>query len=804
MKIREQVQEIIDSRKGQGKYQGNGRLVTIQQKLAFVEQLEKDVNAFEVFLNQIKSDIQQSNGKFADLVEKQPQFANRLLEINLHELKQKIAVQKNELHRLQNRFSRDSVQIAFIGQARQGKSSFLQRISGLNEDTIPSSSATDCTGAISIISNYEGSKKNFFEVEIEYYSVLEFVAAVNNKLLQLFPQSHLSISSLHEIPSLAHRHEFQNLEDDEVRNFKETYIDCFDIYSSLIGHANEVKTDEKVVAELVAKYKMYKSEKDIPADYKIYKTEKKQHSGEVQVFFCKYVAVKVAYITKKFPYADAGNIVLVDTIGLGNAPTEAEDKAKMFDVLKNESDAAVYIYKPSEDGASKNPKAESALLNDLHCELCDYEPEKWLVGVINKKAEDKCAKKGNEYMTYLDYLESIKHTFSAEKVLAWCEIVDAMSEQEVTNKLLIPLLQTIIGNIDAIDSSFMLKADAHAEALYQSYMEICGKVNMLSALFVTNENKKAIFDHEYDNLLLKGQLRAYVDALYAHISEPSLQMIDDLTPFVEDVINYIPKANEIENKLNQGGQYAWSENVYSLYMDNIRSQILSSIKQVSSRSVKTIQSKVQDDIIRLLFDAGALKQIKLKSVSSNMPTKEWFIALIAEKLKLYPTLSSAFQTVADFEMRIEGFLYSKCICACEMLRPEKTKLPALEEGSTIEDKAIIIQQALYAVILEVQQKLYIELGLPIPQGLLSADTTPIEEISQPNLIMWCMADTFQQEIRNGQGAKELEDFYWENANAIWHELIVKGEQMHEAATEWNAWEDCLETLCELNNFKIIN
>ena len=804
MKIREQVQEILDSRKGQGKFEGKGRLSTIQQKLDFVERLESDVNTFEAFLNQIKSEIQQNGGKFADLVEKQPQFANRLLEINLHELKQKIAAQKNKLHRLQNRFSRNSVQIAFIGQARQGKSSFLQRISGLNDDTIPSSSATDCTGAISIISNYEGSKKNFFEVEIEYYSVLEFVSAVNNKLSQLFPQSHLSISSLHEIPSLAHRHEFQNLEDDEVRNFKETYIDCFDIYSSLIGHANEVKTDEKVVAELVAKYKMYKSEKDIPADFKIYKTEKKQHSGEVQVFFCKYVAVKVAYITKKFPYADAGNIVLVDTIGLGNAPTEAEDKAKMFDVLKNESDAAVYIYKPSEDGASKNPKTESVLLNDLHCELCDYEPEKWLVGVINKKAEDKCAKKGNEYMTYLDYLESIKHTFSAEKVLAWCEIVDAMSEQEVTNKLLIPLLQTIIGNIDAIDSSFMLKADAHAEALYQSYMEICGKVNMLSALFVTNENKKAIFDYEYENLLLKGHLRAYVDALYAHISEPSLQMIDDLTPFVEDVINYIPKAYEIENKLNQGGQYAWSENVYSLYMDNIRSQILSSIKQVSSRSVKTIQSKVQDDIIRLLFDAGALKQIKLKSVSSNMPTKEWFIALIAEKLKLYPTLSSAFQTVADFEMRIEGFLYSKCICACDMLRPEKTKLPPMEEGLGIEDKAIIIQQVLYAVILEVQKKLYIELGLPIPQGLLSADTTPIEEISQPNLIMWCMADTFQQEIRNGQGAKELEDFYWENANAIWHELIMKGEQMHEAATEWNAWEGRLETLCEFNNFKIIN
>ena len=65
-----------------------------------------------------------------------------------------------------------------------------------------------------------------------------------------------------------------------------------------------------------------------------------------------------------------------------------------------------------------------------------------------------------------------------------------------------------------------------------------------------------------------------------------------------------------------------------------------------------------------------------------------------------------------------------------------------------------------------------------------------------------MADTFQQEIRNGQGAKELEDFYWENANTIWHELIVKGEQVHETATEWNTWAARMDEACELNNFKV--
>ena len=88
MKIREQVQEIIDSRRGQGKYDGKGRLAMIQQNLDFVESIETEVNGFDLFLNQIKREIQQDNGRFADLVEKQPQFVNRLSEIRLDDLKQ--------------------------------------------------------------------------------------------------------------------------------------------------------------------------------------------------------------------------------------------------------------------------------------------------------------------------------------------------------------------------------------------------------------------------------------------------------------------------------------------------------------------------------------------------------------------------------------------------------------------------------------------------------------------------------------------------------------------------------------------
>ena len=129
MTIKDQVQEIINCRKGLGSYEGRGRLAVIERNLAFVEKLETEVNEFSGFLEKIQVDIHEANNPFADFIDKEPNFLVKLDAIQLHDLKQKIRSQKKELLRLHNRFSRESVQIAFIGQARQGKSRFLQRIS---------------------------------------------------------------------------------------------------------------------------------------------------------------------------------------------------------------------------------------------------------------------------------------------------------------------------------------------------------------------------------------------------------------------------------------------------------------------------------------------------------------------------------------------------------------------------------------------------------------------------------------------------------------------------------------------------
>ena len=60
---------------------------------------------------------------------------------------------RDKLLRLTNRLSRDTINIAVIGRARQGKSRLLQSITGLSSDEIPDGSMEFCTGVRSDIIN---------------------------------------------------------------------------------------------------------------------------------------------------------------------------------------------------------------------------------------------------------------------------------------------------------------------------------------------------------------------------------------------------------------------------------------------------------------------------------------------------------------------------------------------------------------------------------------------------------------------------------------------------------------------------
>ena len=65
----------------------------------------------------------------------------------------KLRALRSDIALLQKRFSRDTLNIAVIGRARQGKSRLLQTITGLGKDEIPDGNLAFCTGVRSDIIN---------------------------------------------------------------------------------------------------------------------------------------------------------------------------------------------------------------------------------------------------------------------------------------------------------------------------------------------------------------------------------------------------------------------------------------------------------------------------------------------------------------------------------------------------------------------------------------------------------------------------------------------------------------------------
>ena len=103
------------------------------------------------------------------------EIVEQLNSINLQELKNKIIKEKQEFNKLIKRFKRETLNIGVVGIARQGKSTLLQSLSGLDNSHIPSSSGLPCTSVQSTIHNHS-EKKTYGKVY--FYSESEFIKEI--------------------------------------------------------------------------------------------------------------------------------------------------------------------------------------------------------------------------------------------------------------------------------------------------------------------------------------------------------------------------------------------------------------------------------------------------------------------------------------------------------------------------------------------------------------------------------------------------------------------------------------------------
>ena len=433
MDIKEKIQEIINHRKGLGTYVGKGHLDEVKKKKDFFLRLIHSVEKFKNFREVALQQITDQTGEYYIMSSENPMFEQCLEDASPNQVIEEAKNALSQIERLEKRFSRDTVNISVVGRARQGKSRLLQSISGLANEVIPASNGGDCTGAKSVITNHVGESY----AHIKFYDELEMIEQIQKYMDAI--GIHRKLTTLAQVPSLKSDIEDFISTQSGVSGKKQSYfehfrkyVDFYDEYKGYVG-TTLVEKDLNQVRKYVAQYGV-----DMQPTYA-------------------YLAVKEAEILTPYPYSDAGKIVLIDTIGLGDTSLGIRDK--MIRTLREDSDAAILVRLPSANG--DGIREEDDELYDLISEAMGAEAlSKWLFLALNV-----CDELGN-----MNSGLAMEKAFKSRKLnFAFLQMLNCGSQQDVEEKLLKPILLYLSDNLSDVDNKMIASANKTFSRCWESY-----------------------------------------------------------------------------------------------------------------------------------------------------------------------------------------------------------------------------------------------------------------------------------------------------------------------------------------------
>ena len=745
MNIADRIQKIVDCRQGRGEYVGRGHIDKVREKKKFFEELLRKLEDYQGFRAMALNQIASENGAYYILSMENPVFRQNIETASPDEAIAHVKSALQELRKLEMRFERDSISISVIGRARQGKSLLLQSISGLADEIIPASNGGDCTGAKSVIVNSSGE----MYAKIFFYNEIELVEQIQRYLDELgIPYK---LGGLSQVPSLntaisrfEERMETKTGREQSLFGHLRKYVEHFDEYKEYVGLVVE-EHDERKIRDYVAQYDVNM----LPTYY--------------------FLAVKEVQIFTEFPFADAGKIVLVDTIGLGDTSLGIRDK--MIRTLRDDSDAAILVRLPNANG--DGIRVEDDELYDLICEAMGKDSlGKWLFFALNV-----CEELGNRNSGKV-----MEQALLSRKLnFAFMTMVNCGDQKDVEEKLLQPVLQYLSENLAEVDNRMMENANMVFEKCYQVFFALCSKVEMLSrSTFMKSLTSGGLFDELYcDDLQLASKLEE-LNVRYKNHEQKCEVIEAEIRKTIRTLASFCPEREDILSKLTSGKLTAHANIVYENLADHFRASISDQFEEINRSIIVNLQEGLKQDIIGILrsADGGKLDAVPLHLDSEDTGNIEWLRAFIAEKLNDYPLVKEAFEGILNYRLNIEGMLEYKVNRCLECLDPEardKFALLDFSEDKTKEEEADRIEQSLLSAV-----------------NLLAGDI--IHEIQELLKIPY---NSFYARIRklreriiySEKGERELKNMYREFATYIWKDKFAAIAKKQGVMEELNGVQD---------------
>ncbi|MBA4192778.1 MAG: hypothetical protein C0467_32845 [Planctomycetaceae bacterium] len=254
------------------------------------------------------------------------------------------------------RFGKNTINIGVAGKARQGKSTILQAISGLDDRVIPTSDGLPCTGAKSRILHRTDDP----HAEIEFYTASEFLREIVHAYYEELGLANPPVTLDEFERGVLSRPHFEKPEQHAVfEKLKELHTGI-SAYRPYLSHSpKRVGLDE--VRDYVS-----------------------QEDGRRR-----YLAVRCANIHVPFPNGDVTGLAIVDLPGLGEIAKGHSEK--LVTSLQREVDAIVLVKLPADTGDDWFAN-DIKVFSEIKKAVPELDLADWLFVVLNLKQDGSNAR----------------------------------------------------------------------------------------------------------------------------------------------------------------------------------------------------------------------------------------------------------------------------------------------------------------------------------------------------------------------------------------------------------------------------
>lgn len=709
------------------------------QKVPMLEQAKRELDELAQQLDALRSmanDTVEAENVPDDFREVTANVANQV-----SNLQQDIMELLPKFTNITERFRKKTINIGVAGNARQGKSTVLQHISGLTDQEIPTSDKLPCTGAKSKIHHFEGDPY----AHIEFYSADEFFRDIISPYFQ----------------------DFQRL------NFPRVY--SLSEFEKPLPQLNLAQSSEPVSDE--AKYKkLAEIHQAFPTFKHVLSTEKTIPLAEIREYVTQekklYLAVKTAYIYTRFPNHDVSGLCFVDLPGMEAAQYHEQ---KLAVSLKQEVDAVIFLKRPDPSG-DQWQKADYAVLNMIASSAPEIELSNWLFIVLNEMESPS-----NAHLLPLLKDDAPNTARQSNMLVSNCK------RSEGSESVFETVLRHLEQNLEKIDRVLL-------DSLTRSVEQITSKVmlNLSPMMSFFNADQNDLGAHKEFNRLFK---KFYTD--FANTLEPLVEEVRGRTYLDHNQQNFLATVKTICDEAEQNPPVPSAEEVAKFYYPGsgwyggaVASWLTILRAKLAQRLAKgidvflegMIENVYQDILVRTIPETLRALVVSQETTLTAREQMKAFYELLDQRE--HPKLREAFEYIFRFNFSYQSHFHYRVRQQMRSLDPlmDTSLVPSLIPSDAHKKHAPDIQRGLATM--------YCQAVAKIRKQFIT------EMQADPGNAIFALVEEIRDRLLRTEGIEdEWDSFLFLHCGEVWPQQFKQFAEQKALRKQWQGAVDSVLTLC---------